>query len=220
MTAKASPRRRPGRPLASERPGDSSRLELLEAAAELFAEAGFEGTSVRQICERAGLAKGTFYWNFDSKQALFLALVDERIERPIRAAIEALGRGSAQRDMSEEANRRLVEAMQADRLAVVLDDEYWRQALHDPRLRGRYRRRQRELRQALTDALEARRRVLGGPPFPTPPNHLAIAFLSLASGIARSRVIDDAAMPDQLFGEMLALVYAGLVARAGEAPSA
>lgn len=208
------PKRRRGRPRGGERAPDRSRADLLDAAAKLFAVQGFEATSVSQLCERAGLAKGTFYWTFESKEALFAELVMDRIERPIHEAIEMLREASSEEDAAEETNRRFLEAMRRDRNALLLDDEYWRRALRDPRIRKRYRQRQRELRAALAAALEQRRRRLGGPEFDTPPEHLAIAFLALLSGIGRSRLVDPAGIPDGLFGEFLAITYAGLVARA------
>jgi AcrR family transcriptional regulator len=214
MARSASPTRPRGRPRAAERPSGSSAAELRAAAAELFVERGFEATSVREICERAGLSKGSFYWAYESKDELFLAVVEERIEGPIREAIEMLRRSGSEQDMSTESNRRLLEAMRRDRDATLLDDEYWRRALRDPEVRARYSRRQRDLREALGEALEERRRTLGSPSFDTPPLHLAIGYLSLMSGIARSRVVDPEAMPDDLFGEFLAITYAGLVARA------
>lgn len=47
------------------------------AAAEIsFAENGYEATSVSKICRIAGVSKGAFYHHFDSKQQLFLALLN------------------------------------------------------------------------------------------------------------------------------------------------
>lgn len=63
---------------------------LLDAALELFADQGFGATSIQQICSRAGLTKGAFYSNFESKESLFLALLDRSWERRatwIRGAI-------------------------------------------------------------------------------------------------------------------------------------
>jgi AcrR family transcriptional regulator len=54
---------------------------LLDAAMELFAEQGYGGTSIPDICLRAGLTKGAFYSNFANKDALFLALLDRSWER-------------------------------------------------------------------------------------------------------------------------------------------
>jgi AcrR family transcriptional regulator len=57
---------------ASEREDfyESRRAELAEAALRLWAENGFDSTSVASIAEAAGISKGTFYLYFDSKQAL------------------------------------------------------------------------------------------------------------------------------------------------------
>jgi AcrR family transcriptional regulator len=52
----------------------STRVAILEAAAELIAERGYEGASVEDIAERAGVAKGSFFYNFGSKAAMYLEL--------------------------------------------------------------------------------------------------------------------------------------------------
>ncbi|WP_325048925.1 TetR/AcrR family transcriptional regulator [Peribacillus saganii] len=49
---------------------------IMEKALELFAEQGFETTSVQQITERCGISKGAFYLSFKSKDELILALID------------------------------------------------------------------------------------------------------------------------------------------------
>jgi len=49
----------------------SNRLALLRAGAEVVGERGYEEASVARIVERAGLAHGTFYKHFESRQAMF-----------------------------------------------------------------------------------------------------------------------------------------------------
>src|SRR4051794_22957237 len=51
---------------------------LLTAAAQAFAERGYEATTMEQIAERVGLSKGALYYRYRSKEDLFLALLDER----------------------------------------------------------------------------------------------------------------------------------------------
>jgi AcrR family transcriptional regulator len=48
----------------------ATRERVLEAAGEVFAERGFHGASVEDICERAGFTRGAFYSNFSSKDDL------------------------------------------------------------------------------------------------------------------------------------------------------
>src|SRR5258707_12999584 len=51
------------------------RQRLYEAAVTLIAEQGFSATTVDEIAERAGVAKGTVYYNFASKNDLFAELL-------------------------------------------------------------------------------------------------------------------------------------------------
>jgi AcrR family transcriptional regulator len=55
--------------------GRERKQQLLDAAALLFAARGYGPTRVVDICEAAGVAKGLFYWYFDTKEALFAELV-------------------------------------------------------------------------------------------------------------------------------------------------
>jgi len=62
---------------ASERDAfyEARRRELAEVALRLWAERGFDQTSVAAIAEQAGVAKGTFYLYFESKEALLLEVL-------------------------------------------------------------------------------------------------------------------------------------------------
>lgn len=54
-----------------------TRRALAAAAAELIAEKGWERTSLDEICARAGMTRGAFHGNFDSRDALFLAVMEQ-----------------------------------------------------------------------------------------------------------------------------------------------
>ncbi|GAA2315992.1 MULTISPECIES: TetR/AcrR family transcriptional regulator [Streptomyces] len=58
----------------------ATRQKLFEAAVTLIAEQGFSSTTVDEIAERAGVAKGTVYYNFASKTVLFEELLRHGIE--------------------------------------------------------------------------------------------------------------------------------------------
>ena len=54
----------------------NARARLLETAIDMFAEKGYAGTSVREIVHRAGVSKPVLYYYFQSKEGLFLAILD------------------------------------------------------------------------------------------------------------------------------------------------
>lgn len=58
----------------------TTRRKLYEAAVTLIAEQGFSSTTVEEIAERAGVAKGTVYYNFASKNDLFEELLRHGVE--------------------------------------------------------------------------------------------------------------------------------------------
>jgi AcrR family transcriptional regulator len=62
---------------------DERRSELIACAQELFYTKGYESTSVRDIVDEVGVAKGTFYYYFDSKLGVLEAMVDEAISQSV-----------------------------------------------------------------------------------------------------------------------------------------
>ncbi|WMX47498.1 TetR/AcrR family transcriptional regulator [Streptomyces roseicoloratus] len=77
----------------------ATRAKLYEAAVTLIAEQGFSATTVDEIAERAGVAKGTVYYNFKSKTELFEELLRHGVSllaASLRnAAEETTGRGGS-----------------------------------------------------------------------------------------------------------------------------
>lgn len=72
--------------------GVATRRRLLEAAESLFVRAGYDGASMSDVAERAGVAVGTLYHHFPDKRALLLALIDDWGDRE-------LARGRAEQDL-------------------------------------------------------------------------------------------------------------------------
>ena len=56
------------------------RKEILGAALRCFARKGFHRTTMDEIVAESGLSKGTLYWHFDNKKALFITLFDTILE--------------------------------------------------------------------------------------------------------------------------------------------
>jgi AcrR family transcriptional regulator len=60
------------------RAGDETRAQILDVALRLFTERGYEGTSIRDLADALGMTKSALYYHFTSKEAVIMAIVDER----------------------------------------------------------------------------------------------------------------------------------------------
>ncbi len=60
--------------------GEDKKTRIFQVALELFAEKGFANTSVDEIVDRAGVAKGTIYYHFKGKDDLFLMLMKSGVD--------------------------------------------------------------------------------------------------------------------------------------------
>ena len=92
MTAHSAP--------ASPRTGGDKRERILAAAERIFARRGFFHARVAEIAREAGVADGTIYLYFKSKDELLISLFESRMERVVvalAAAIERAGTGARDR---------------------------------------------------------------------------------------------------------------------------
>jgi hypothetical protein len=143
-----------------------------------------------------------------------MALIEERIDAPMRELVGLLESAPPERDMSVEGGRAFAARLSGQRDAVLLEREYWSLAIRDPDLRARYAERQTELREAFARALEARARHLGTPELPMPAEDVARIVMSVVGGLSVDELIEPGSVRPELLTETLALIYAGLVARA------
>lgn len=214
MAAASTRRRVDRRSRAARAEGRNARAALVAAAAEVFAERGFRDATMDEIAERAGYSKGAVYWHFDGKDDLFMALIDERVDRVTWEMVELLESAPPGQDMGPEASRRFVQLLRGERELLLLYNEYWSQAVRDPRLRRRYARRRAQLRKRVAQALRTRIEHLGGPADADAAERMATVILSLAAGLAQERLVDPGAVPDELLGDAIVLLYKGMVASA------
>src|SRR3954462_13026819 len=127
---------------AARAQGREARDELLTAALRVFARRGYRQAGVDEIAEAAGYSKGALYWHFSSKEDLLLALLEERIDAPMREMVALLEAAPPEQDMSVEASREFARLLTQQRDAMLLEREYWTLAIRDPELRARYAERQ------------------------------------------------------------------------------
>lgn len=112
-----------------------TRERLVEVAAELFGERGYEATSVEAVLQQAGVSRGSLYHHFASKGALFAAVV-EAVETRVgadvsSAAVDATGALEILRAGAREwirlAGDPLVQRILLIDAPSVLGWEQWRQ---------------------------------------------------------------------------------------------
>ena len=191
-----------------------ARDALLTAALRVFARRGYRDAGVDEIAAEAGYSKGALYWHFSGKEELLMTLLEERIDTPLRERFALLASAPPDQDMSVEATNAFASDLEGERAALLLEREYWSLAIRDPELRARYIERQRELRDTLATAMQARAAHLGTPDVIMPAEDIARIVMSIIGGLAVDELIEPGAVRPELLGEALALIYAGLVARA------
>jgi len=141
---------------------DNRRGELVRAAAQLFREKGFEGTTIRDIAGAVGMQSGSPFYHFANKHELLMAVMEEGLRLGLersRAVIDAEGLTAVERFRQlVRAHYGILHETGSDFIPVMLYD--WRS------LPAPYRRRIVELKdrydalwQATLDALGAEGRL-------------------------------------------------------------
>jgi AcrR family transcriptional regulator len=91
--------------------GRERKEQLLECAAQLFAERGYDNTRVKDIVDAAGVAKGLFYWYFENKEAVFQELavsIRQRLRRAQGGALDPAASPLARIGQATEASVRFM----------------------------------------------------------------------------------------------------------------
>jgi len=95
--------------------GDDTRARLFAAAVRLFADNGYEGTTVERIVRAAGVAKGTFFIHFATKDAVITELVRNQVRIARRARDRVLAAGGSPVEALRISAMTLGEQAAADR---------------------------------------------------------------------------------------------------------
>lgn len=96
---------------------------ILDAAASEFGERGYHETGITQITQRAGVALGTFYTYFDSKEEVFRALVRDMSEQVKRHVAPVLARAADGLEGEREGLRSFLEfVLQHKEIYRIIDE--------------------------------------------------------------------------------------------------
>ena len=105
--------------------GKERREQLLDIGRRLFAERGFEGTSIEEIAAQAGVSKPVVYEHFGGKEGLYAVVVDREVERLLGMATRILG-GEHTREKFEAAAVVLLKYIEddADGFRILVRDSH------------------------------------------------------------------------------------------------
>ena len=93
--------------------GKQRREQLLDIGRALFAERGFDGTSIEEIAARAHVSKPVVYEHFGGKEGLYAVVVDREMEALLDLITSALTSEGAPRELLERAALALLDYIEA-----------------------------------------------------------------------------------------------------------
>ena len=182
---------------------EATRQKLLDAAVRLFAEHGYQGTSVEDVAEAAGFSKGAVYYNFDSKDELFEALVEANIALLVSSLESALDEAGTIDEKLKAAQRALAEREASGRGLFEL--EVLIQAMRDRKLRKRVAHGYSRMRDAIAALIDQQFAVANVEP-PLPPDDLAVAIIAGSLGHGLLREMDPDTIRPGLMPAVIALL--------------
>ena len=200
--------------LTREQSRANTRERLLGAARRVFARSGFHGASVEEVASEAGFSTGALYSNFTGKEDLFLALMEREINEHAREIAQAV---SARDSMAERATggaRQWMIMIEREPEVLLLFMEFWAYGVRDAQVRPKVAARFAQVRELLTKLIADGVREFDLE-LDIPAEQLAVAIDALADGIARQKLADPDAVPDELMGRVLSLLLAGAARPAG-----
>ena len=192
---------------------------LMRSAASVFARRGLQQASIDEVAEDAGFTKGAFYANFKSKEELFLAMLDERFAKRIEDIEGVIAGEGSPAQKARRAGDVFVQSLRADREWERLFFEFSAYAARDEDFRQELVTRYRAMRAGVGAALKAHAEELGKEPT-LPFDQVALMTGVMANGFALEKLLEGDAVPDELYGTMLMVFFAGLDALKESAPLA
>jgi AcrR family transcriptional regulator len=187
-----------------------TRAELIDAAARVFARKGYDAASVDDVSLEAGFTKGAFYSNFESKDDVFIALVEDRSRNWTMAVVRAYEGSEPLPQRLEKGGEVLTRMLEEEADWMLLSNEMWSWSVRDP-----------VRRQRLAEAYEECRVIIGrlvqdvadefGASLALPSDQIAALTIALTDGFVLQRLADPERLPAALLAQGLNVFFAGLL---------
>jgi len=186
-----------------------TRERLLASAYEVFARRGYAEASVELIAEHAGYSKGAVYSNFESKQAMFLELLRQRMEDDIGWSRELLASSDDPAAILSSLGDRLHEFEQKLDWCLI-SAEFQMEASRRPDIAAAYAELLRKNRKSLAGIISALFRK-AGTPLPMPAQEIAAMMMGMVQGLSMQRAADPEAVPRGLLTRSIQLFLSSLL---------
>jgi AcrR family transcriptional regulator len=188
---------------------DETRAALIHSASKLIAELGMHGASIDRIAADAGYTKGAFYAHWDSKEDMFLTLLDEHFATELARldrVLEGVGDPAVEARVAAEGF-----------LARVESEPEWRglyrelagHATRNEPFRKQFAARERDLRERMGELFARWAGDLGAKPV-VPARDIAAMTVFMADGFLLNRLIDPE-LETELYGTMFEVFLRGLM---------
>lgn len=190
---------------------EQTRRDLIKAAGEVFAKRGFHAASVDEIAEQAGYSKGAVYSNFDSKEDLFVALMEAYNQMRLQAATIQISTAAKTVDERIQLGAKTLAALvRADRQVLQLTVEYWSNASREPGLRKKLSAYEKKSSAGVAALIERQLQDLNLTPA-LPVDQVTETLMALADGFFLRRSLDPDRFPASFYEKAFAIVLRALL---------
>lgn len=190
-----------------------TRSRILEASLNLFSKLGYDATGIAEICEAAGVSKGAFYHHFSSKQAVFLAILGEWLDKldSMMQSVRISTRSVPEELINMAGITKEIFDTAGGRFSMIL--EFWIQANRKPEIWelaiSPYRRYQQMFSGIIQEGINE-----GSITKEVNPDSAARVIMAIAMGLLLQAFFDpQGAAWDEVTGEGMQMLMKGVIRR-------
>lgn len=193
-----------------------TRAALVRSACDVFARRGFHAASVDEIAENAGYSVGALYSNFERKEDLLLAAIEQNVNDWTRLFADRFREAAGDlREGGPAVAEAWITGVTAEPEPFLLWIELWAYAVRNDRLRDELAVRSRAIRELFTSMVRESAERAGARLPEGLAEELGAVFDALGLGFAVRRLLDPDAVPDGLFSDACSRIIAAVMPTSG-----
>ncbi|HET9680082.1 MAG TPA: TetR/AcrR family transcriptional regulator [Gammaproteobacteria bacterium] len=196
--------------LSREESREQTRQRLLEAAAIVIPREGYQGASVEDIAAEAGFSRGAFYSNFEDKDELFTALLQQLCDAEHAALDEIFEQGGSAEEMRLKI-REFYAQVCREQQQLVLYSEAKIHAARDDAFRQRFNELERETRQRITGFVTRYCEEYGQHDNDKSHAQIATGLVALIHGVSFAQMIDPEEITEDVVQSVLTLFFDAVI---------